>query len=197
MFRVWNPYRSKLGASIINGIKEIPIKPGEKVLYLGAASGTTVSHVSDIVGPVIKFFFCRLSKMVFRVILQEALFPFVCGRCFFLCWFLLYLLSRKRMRWLNFPLRLRFRPPGTSFSHSFFYFLLFLFSVFILGGYSLPHRPPPAPPFRFDPKGEGNLSEMERCLMKKIDHKNFFFSDAKISSFFWNFVLSNILIQIF
>ena len=26
--------------------------PGKKVLYLGAASGTTVSHVSDIVGPV-------------------------------------------------------------------------------------------------------------------------------------------------
>jgi len=27
------------------------VKPGAKVLYLGAASGTTVSHVSDIVGP--------------------------------------------------------------------------------------------------------------------------------------------------
>lgn len=27
-------------------------KPGAKVLYLGAASGTTVSHVSDLVGPV-------------------------------------------------------------------------------------------------------------------------------------------------
>jgi fibrillarin-like rRNA methylase len=26
--------------------------PGTRVLYLGAASGTTVSHVSDIVGPV-------------------------------------------------------------------------------------------------------------------------------------------------
>uniref|UniRef100_A0A7N2N0L2 Uncharacterized protein n=1 Tax=Quercus lobata TaxID=97700 RepID=A0A7N2N0L2_QUELO len=26
-------------------------KPGARVLYLGAASGTTVSHVSDIVGP--------------------------------------------------------------------------------------------------------------------------------------------------
>lgn len=26
--------------------------PGSKVLYLGAASGTTVSHVSDVVGPV-------------------------------------------------------------------------------------------------------------------------------------------------
>jgi rRNA 2'-O-methyltransferase fibrillarin len=27
------------------------MKPGSKVLYLGAAAGTTVSHVSDIVGP--------------------------------------------------------------------------------------------------------------------------------------------------
>lgn len=27
------------------------MKPGSKVLYLGAASGTSVSHVSDIVGP--------------------------------------------------------------------------------------------------------------------------------------------------
>lgn len=29
-------------------------KPGARVLYLGAASGTTVSHVSDVVGPVSK-----------------------------------------------------------------------------------------------------------------------------------------------
>jgi rRNA 2'-O-methyltransferase fibrillarin len=28
------------------------MKPGAKVLYLGAANGTTVSHVSDIVGEV-------------------------------------------------------------------------------------------------------------------------------------------------
>ena len=33
--------------------------PGKKVLYLGAASGTTVSHVSDIVGPVSFLFFVR------------------------------------------------------------------------------------------------------------------------------------------
>ena len=32
-------------------MSDIYIKPGSKVLYLGAASGTTVSHVSDIVGP--------------------------------------------------------------------------------------------------------------------------------------------------
>ena len=49
-YRVWNAFRSKLGACIINGIGSIYICPGAKVLYLGAASGTTVSHVSDIVG---------------------------------------------------------------------------------------------------------------------------------------------------
>jgi rRNA 2'-O-methyltransferase fibrillarin len=50
-YRVWNPFRSKLGAAILGGIENIHITPGSKVLYLGAASGTTVSHVSDIVGP--------------------------------------------------------------------------------------------------------------------------------------------------
>lgn len=50
-YRVWNPFRSKLAAAILGGIEEIHMPPGSKVLYLGAASGTTVSHVSDIVGP--------------------------------------------------------------------------------------------------------------------------------------------------
>lgn len=45
--RSWNPYRSKLAAAILNGLK-IEIKPDSKVLYLGAATGTTVSHISDI-----------------------------------------------------------------------------------------------------------------------------------------------------
>lgn len=49
-YRVWNPYRSKIAAAILGGISDIYIRPGSKVLYLGAASGTTVSHVSDIVG---------------------------------------------------------------------------------------------------------------------------------------------------
>ncbi len=51
-YRVWNPFRSKLAAAILGGVEKIHIKPGAKVLYLGAASGTTVSHVADIVGPV-------------------------------------------------------------------------------------------------------------------------------------------------
>ncbi|KAI1746352.1 Fibrillarin-domain-containing protein [Xylaria scruposa] len=50
-YRIWNPFRSKLAAAVIGGIDNIFIAPGKKVLYLGAASGTSVSHVADIVGP--------------------------------------------------------------------------------------------------------------------------------------------------
>ena len=47
-YRIWDPRRSKLGAMILKKFN-IPIKEDFKILYLGAASGTTVSHVSDIV----------------------------------------------------------------------------------------------------------------------------------------------------
>jgi len=67
-YRVWNPFRSKLGAAILGGVDNIWIKPGTKLLYLGAASGTTVSHCSDIVGPVwifqhrnIHFSLCKID----------------------------------------------------------------------------------------------------------------------------------------
>jgi fibrillarin-like pre-rRNA processing protein len=49
-YRVWDAFRSKLAAAIMKGLKTVPIKPNHSVLYLGAASGTTASHVSDIVG---------------------------------------------------------------------------------------------------------------------------------------------------
>jgi len=48
-YRLWDPSRSKLAAAIVKGLKTVPIVPGVKVLYLGAASGTTPSHVSDII----------------------------------------------------------------------------------------------------------------------------------------------------
>lgn len=60
---MWNPFRSKLAAAILGGIDKIHMVPGSKVLYLGAASGTTVSHVSDIVGPVSVI---RLAKANYR-----------------------------------------------------------------------------------------------------------------------------------
>ena len=50
-YRLWDPFRSKLAASIMNGLKHFPFENKTKVLYLGASTGTTVSHISDIVGP--------------------------------------------------------------------------------------------------------------------------------------------------
>ena len=60
-YRVWNPFRSKLAAAILGGVDKIHIHPGSKVLYLGAASGTTVSHVADIVGPVSTVCHCKVD----------------------------------------------------------------------------------------------------------------------------------------
>ena len=49
-YRLWDPFRSKLAAAIMNGLEYFPFENKSKVLYLGASTGTTVSHISDIVG---------------------------------------------------------------------------------------------------------------------------------------------------
>ncbi len=49
-YRIWNPFRSKLAASIMNGLKDFPFNKKSDVLYLGVSTGTTISHISDIVG---------------------------------------------------------------------------------------------------------------------------------------------------
>lgn len=49
-YRVWNPFRSKLAAVILGGVDDIFLRKGMSILYLGAANGTTVSHISDIIG---------------------------------------------------------------------------------------------------------------------------------------------------
>lgn len=48
VYRIWDPHHSKLAALIVKGAA-IPLKKDSAVLYLGAANGTTVSHISDIV----------------------------------------------------------------------------------------------------------------------------------------------------
>lgn len=48
-YREWNMYRSKLAGALANGLVEQPIRKGDRILYLGVASGTTASHISDIV----------------------------------------------------------------------------------------------------------------------------------------------------
>jgi len=47
-YREWNPRKSKLAAYIKTGGNVFPIKKDSKILYLGASSGTTASHISDI-----------------------------------------------------------------------------------------------------------------------------------------------------
>ncbi len=47
-YREWTPWRSKLSAMLVKGC-EIDLQGKEKVLYLGAATGTTLSHLADIV----------------------------------------------------------------------------------------------------------------------------------------------------
>ncbi len=71
-FRLWSPRRSKLSAAIKRGLREMPIQPGSKVLYLGAASGTTVSHCSDIVGPNGVIYAVEFSQRTVRDLVQLA-----------------------------------------------------------------------------------------------------------------------------
>merc|ERR1719272_2368252 len=71
-YRTWNPFRSKLGAAICGGTADIFMKPGSKVLYIGAASGTTVSHVSDLVGPEGNVYAVEFSKRVGRDLVNMA-----------------------------------------------------------------------------------------------------------------------------
>ena len=73
-YRVWNPFRSKLAAAILGEVDKIHIKPGSEVLYLGAASGTTVSHGGRYCGPV------RLVCENVAMKLQPPLPPFSLSR---------------------------------------------------------------------------------------------------------------------
>ena len=49
-WRRWDAHRSKLGATLELGL-DTGLAGGDGVLYLGAANGTTVSHVADFAGP--------------------------------------------------------------------------------------------------------------------------------------------------
>ena len=73
-YRLWTPYRSKLSAAIMNGLKNFEIRSGGHVLYLGASTGTTPSHVSDIVGLNGRVYCVEFSERMMRelLILCEA-----------------------------------------------------------------------------------------------------------------------------
>lgn len=71
-YRIWSTRRSKLSAAIKKGLSEMPIQPGSKMLYLGAASGTTVSHCSDIVGSSGIVYAVEFSERTARELIQLA-----------------------------------------------------------------------------------------------------------------------------
>ncbi len=50
----------------------VPIQPGSKVLYLGAASGTTVSHVSDLVGSKGQVYCVEFAQRSFRDLVNNV-----------------------------------------------------------------------------------------------------------------------------
>ncbi len=70
-YREWNPLRSKLAAYIANGGTKIPIGKNDHVLYLGASSGTTPSHVSDMV-PEGKVYCVEFAPRMFRELVKNC-----------------------------------------------------------------------------------------------------------------------------
>ncbi len=65
-YRLWTPYRSKLSAAIMNGLNDFKIKSEDAVLYLGVASGTTPSHISDIIGEKGRLYGVEISERSMR-----------------------------------------------------------------------------------------------------------------------------------
>jgi fibrillarin-like pre-rRNA processing protein len=56
----------------LKGLSEVPIRTGDTVLYLGAASGTTASHVSDIVGEKGRVYCVEFAQRSFRDLANNA-----------------------------------------------------------------------------------------------------------------------------
>ncbi len=69
-FRIWDPYRSKLSAALIRGLEAYGFEPEGTVLYLGASSGTTASHVSDLLGLKGMIYCVEFAPRVMRDLVQ-------------------------------------------------------------------------------------------------------------------------------
>ena len=71
-YREWDAYRSKYGAGIKNGLAQSIFSNGATVIYLGSAEGTTVSHVSDIVGETGAVFCIDVSEIAMNKLTKLA-----------------------------------------------------------------------------------------------------------------------------
>jgi fibrillarin-like pre-rRNA processing protein len=70
-YRMWDPFRSKLAAAYIKGL-EFDFFNVKNILYLGASTGTTVSHLSDIIGYSGKVFAVESSTRVARELISNV-----------------------------------------------------------------------------------------------------------------------------
>ncbi len=71
-YRLWDPFRSKLAAAMLKGLPIDVIKEGDRVLYLGTSTGTTSSHISDIVGKSGLVFGVEMSSRVAREFVENV-----------------------------------------------------------------------------------------------------------------------------
>lgn len=70
--REWDPTSSKLAAALLKGMKNFEIKKDSKILYLGASTGTTPSHISDMLSRNGIIYAIEFSERVFRSLLVLA-----------------------------------------------------------------------------------------------------------------------------
>jgi fibrillarin-like pre-rRNA processing protein len=71
-YRLWDAYRSKLAAAVLKNLENCPVRHGTSVLYLGAASGTTASHVSDIIGEEGAVYGIEFASRVMRELIERV-----------------------------------------------------------------------------------------------------------------------------
>ncbi len=71
-YRTWDPFRSKLAAALIKNLKHLPIIEGSQVLYLGVSTGTTASHISDIIGEKGTLFAIESAPRVAREFIERV-----------------------------------------------------------------------------------------------------------------------------
>jgi fibrillarin-like pre-rRNA processing protein len=79
-YQPWSPATSKLSSMILKGM-HVPLTSKSRVLYLGAASGTTLTHVSDIVTDGIVYaveFAARPARDLLRAVAdRENVIPLI------------------------------------------------------------------------------------------------------------------------
>ncbi len=69
-YRLWDPHRSKLCGAMKKGLKTFPFQDGSKILYLGASTGTTVSHLSDIIGDQGELFAVEIAPQCMKTLIN-------------------------------------------------------------------------------------------------------------------------------